>query len=109
MTGSTAHNLKVIGQVAEELINVDHILKTLLYNVHPLMMFQRKIKELCQVIYKYESFVVKSIKCLSNFINQDYSAEPWNRSSHFASFIVPKKINRYLLKTIDSIDLKNVH
>ena len=50
MIGNTAHNLRVIGQVAEE-IHVDHIPKTLLCNVHPLMMFQGKIKELCQDIH----------------------------------------------------------
>ena len=62
---STAHNLKVIGQVAEERnvdhstvdnwtvrgevgeeLYVDHIPKTLLCNAHPLMMFQGKIKRL---------------------------------------------------------------
>ena len=76
----------------------------------------RKIKELCQDIhnslgnkkitdcflvdieYKNESFVIKSIKCLSNFINQDYSAKPWNRSSHFASFISPKENKSLSLK-----------
>ena len=79
MTDSTAHNLKVIRQVAEEL-NVDLIPKTLLCSVHPLMMFQGKIKELCQDIhnsfgnkkiiesflvyvdFKHESFVIQSIK-----------------------------------------------
>ena len=49
-TDSTAHILKVIGQVAKEL-NVDHIPKTLLYIVHPLMMFHGKIKELCHDIH----------------------------------------------------------
>ena len=91
------------------------------------MMFQGKIKELYQDIhnslgnkkiaesflvyvdFKNEFFVIKSIKCLSNFINQDYSAKPWNRSNHFASFVAPKKINHYLLKTIDSTDLVIVH
>ena len=91
------------------------------------MMFQGKIKELCQDIhnslgdkkniesflvdvdFKNESFVIKSIKCFSNFINQDYSAKPWNSSNHFASFIAPKKINHYLLKTIDSKDSVNAH
>ena len=126
MTDRTAHNLKVIEQVAEEL-NVNHIPKSLLCNLHPLMMFQVKIKELCQDIhnslgskrivesflvdvdFKNESFVIKSINFLSNFINQDYPAKPWKRSNHFASFIVPKKINHYLLKTIDSTDFVNVY
>ena len=94
--------------------------------MHPLMTFQGKIKELCQdthnslaikkiiesflvnVDFKNESFVIKSIKCLSNFINQDYSAKPCNRSSHFAVFITPKKINHYLLKTIDSTTLTSM-
>ena len=117
MTYSIAHNIKVIGQVAEKL-NVDHIPKTLLCNVHPLMMDihnslgnKKKIVEsfLVDVDFKNESFVIKSINFLSNFINQDYPAKPWKRSNHFASFIVPKKINHYLLKTIDSTDFVNVH
>ena len=40
---------------------------------------------LVDVDFKNESFVIRSIKCISNFINQDYSAKPWNRSSHFNS------------------------
>ena len=84
--------------------------------MHPLMTFQGIIKELCQdthnslvikkiiesflvnVDFKNESFVVKSIKCLPNFINQDYSAKPCNRSSHFAVFITPKKNKPLSLK-----------
>ena len=73
------------------------------------MLFQRKIKELCQKVhdqlgsmkladcflvdidFRNESFVVKAIKCLTNFINSDFSAKPWNRSSHFEEFIKPKE------------------
>ena len=43
MTDSTFHNLEVIGLVAEEL-EVEHIAKTLLCNIHPLTMFQGKMK-----------------------------------------------------------------
>ena len=50
MTDNTAHNIKVIEEVAKEL-NVDHIPKTLLCKVHPLMTFRGKIKELCQDIH----------------------------------------------------------
>ena len=107
MTDSTSHNLEVVGMVGEEL-QVEHIPKTLLCNVHPLMMFQGKMKELCQDIYnslgskkitecflvdvefKNELFVIKSLKCLSNFI-QDYYSKPWNRSGHYALFIAPKE------------------
>ena len=118
MTYSIAHNIKVIGHVAEKL-NVDHIPKTLLCNVHPLMMDihnslgnKKKIVEsfLVDVDFKNESFVIKSRKYLSNFINQDYSVKPWNRSNHFASFIAPKKNKSLSLKDhIDSTDLVNVH
>ena len=37
------------------------------------------------------SLVIKSSKCLSTFINQDYSVKPWNRYSHFSNFIHPKE------------------
>ena len=115
MTDSTSHNKGVIELVCQEL-NVEQIPATLLCNVHPLMMFQGKIKELCQEIhdllgnkkindcfmvdveFKSESFIIKSIKCLSNFINRDYSAKPWNRYNHFAAFIKPKENKAISLK-----------
>ena len=108
MSDSTSHNLKVIEKICESL-DVDDVPSTLLCNVHPLMLFQRKIKELCQLVhnelgsqrlsdcflvdvdFRNESFVVKAIKCLTNFINRDFSAKPWNRCSHFESFIKPRE------------------
>ena len=50
MTDSTSHNLNVIDLVAEEL-RAESVPSTLLCNVHPLMMFQGKIKELYQQIH----------------------------------------------------------
>ena len=61
--------------------------------MHSLMMFQGKIKELCQDIHnllgnkKIIEYFLKDVefkkgiffKNESNFINQDYSALPWNR------------------------------
>ena len=112
---STSHNLEVTEAVCQEL-GVEEVPRTLLCNVHPLMMFQGKIKELCQEIhdslgnkkihecflvdveFKNESFVLKSLKCLSNFINKDYSAKPWNRHTHFSNFICPKKNHSLSLK-----------
>ena len=35
--------------------------------------------------------VSHSLKCLSNSINQDYSAKSWNRYSHFSNLIHSKK------------------
>ena len=97
-------------------LQVDEITKTLLCNVHPLMMFQAKMKEiyhdihnslgnkaivecfLVDIEFKHESFVIKSLKCLSNFINNNYSSKPWNRSGHLASFIAPKENRPLSLK-----------
>lgn len=108
MTDSTSHNLQVVEKVCEDL-NVVDVPSQILCNIHPLMLFQRKIKEMCQQIhdklgkeklsdcfmvdveFRNESFVMKAIKCLTNFINRDYSAKPWNRSSHFEEFIKPKQ------------------
>lgn len=108
MTESTTHSHTVIESVSEE-VEVEKVPGTLLCKTH-LLMFSRKIKELCQDNYKTllgnkkindyflidvelknESFVLKSLKCFSNFINQDYSAKPWNRHSHFTNFIKPKE------------------
>ena len=59
-----------------------------------------KIKEcfLVDVEFHNESFIVKAITCLSSFINKDFSAKPWNRQSHFESFISPKKNESLSLK-----------
>ena len=50
MTDSTSHNLEVIEKVCEEL-QVEEIPGTLVCNIHSLMNFQGKIKELCQEIH----------------------------------------------------------
>ena len=111
MTDSTAHNLKVTEAVCEELgiEEEEEKPKTLLCNVHPLMMFQGKLKKLFQQIhdlignhkikecflvetdFRSESFIWKSIRCLNNFISVEYSAKPWNKHKDFESFINPKK------------------
>ena len=97
-------------QVGDDL-QVDTAQWALLCNVHQLMMIdiQRKLKDMCQQIhdslrkqkisdcflvgieFQNRSFVIKAIKCLSNFINQRYSAKPWNHYNHFEEFIVPKE------------------
>ena len=108
MTDSTSHNVGVIDMVCSDL-NVEKVPPQLFCNVHPLMLFQNKIKDVCQRIhdnlgkqrikdcflvdvdFQNESFVVKALKCLSNFINRDYSGKPWNRCQHFSDFIKPKE------------------
>ena len=109
MTDSTAHNIGVIEKVCQEL-NVDEAdcPKTLLCNIHPLMMFQGKIKEMFSEIqqsfglkkldqcftvdidFKDENFILKAIKCMTNFVNKENSAKPWNCFSDFCQFISPK-------------------
>ena len=49
MTDSTSHNLNVLDLVAE-VLRAESVPSTLLCNVHPLKMFQGKIKELYQQI-----------------------------------------------------------
>ena len=108
MTDSSSHNLGVMEMACNQL-QVESVPPALLCNVHPLMMFQNKQKQLCQQIHdalgkrktKYcflvdvefqsELFVVKAIKCLSNFINKDSSSKPWNSSDHFSDFIKLKE------------------
>ena len=108
MSDSTAHNIGVIEMVCDEL-SVETVPRTLLCNVHPLMMFDSKLRELCKHIhdgiggeklskcflvdvdFRRESFPIKAIKCLSNFVCRDFSAKPWNYSTHFGEFIDPKE------------------
>ena len=87
-------------------LNVEVVPKTLICNIHPLIMFQINVKELYQNIhdtigrnkingyflveFSKESFVIKAFKCLSNFTSRNYSAKTWNRSSHFEELIKPK-------------------
>ena len=80
------------------------------------MLFQLKIKALCQSIHDSlekeklndcflvevdfcsESFVIKAMKCLSNFINKKNSAKLWNRYGNLTAFIKPKKNMSLCLK-----------
>ena len=96
MTDSTAHNIGVIEEVCEKL-ECESVPASLICNVHPLMMFQRKVKDFYQAIhdsignnkikdcflvdidFRNESFIYKAIQCLTSFINRDFSAKPWNR------------------------------
>ena len=87
---------------------------SLVCHVHPLMMFQRKVKAVFQEIhdafgtikkcfvtevdFRVESFICKAIGCLCSFINSDYSAKPWNRQQHFDVTISSKKNESSSLK-----------
>ena len=63
---------------------------TLLCNIHPLMLFQNKLKEFYNEIqqsfgakklddcftvdvdFKDKNFIIKAIKCLTNFVNKQF-------------------------------------
>ena len=95
ITDSTSHNLTVMDNVCDWF--EAEVPKALLCNVHPLMMFQRKVKEVFQLLldtlgkdqivdcflvdvdFAGEDFITKVIKCSTSFINKDNSAKPWNR------------------------------
>ena len=114
MTDSTAHNIGVIQDVRDEL-ETDSIPDSLICHIHPMMMFQRKVKAVWQEIhdafgtnsikdcfitdvdFRNESFICKALACLSSFINKDFSSKPWNLQEHFDAFISPPpKMSRYL-------------
>ena len=115
MTDSTSHSLGVIEMVCEE-IESEYVPSSLVCNIHPLMMMQRKVKELFQIIhdkignteinkcfyvdvdFRNESFPFKAIRCLTSFINRDFSTKPWNRQKHFDAFIHPKTNESLSLK-----------
>ena len=115
MTDSTAHNIGVMEKVCAELqLDEAQCPKTLLCNIHPLMLFQNKLKDFYNEIqlsfgckklddcftvdvdFKSENFILKAIKCLTNFVNEENSAKPWNRFSHFSQYISKKKMKPYL-------------
>jgi hypothetical protein len=60
----------------------------------------KKIRDcfLVDVDFLSESFVIKALKCFSNFINKEYSGKPWNRCQHFSEFIKPKQNMSLFLK-----------
>ena len=50
MTDSTSHNLGVIEMVCEE-VESEYVPSSLVCNIHPLMMMERKVKQRFQVIH----------------------------------------------------------
>ena len=79
-------------------------------------MIQCKVKQLFQVVhnkignneinncfyidvdFKSESFPIKAIRCLTSFINRDFSTKLWNQQKLFDAFIHPKKNGSLSLK-----------
>ena len=92
VTNSTLHNFETIEIVCKK-IEVENTLGKPLCNMDPLMMLQGKIKELCWKIHdclvknricecllvhvelRNDSLIIKSVKCLPNLGNRNYSAE----------------------------------
>ena len=115
VTDSTQHNMGVIENVCNEL-KTSSTPDALICHVHPMMMFQNKLKQVFQEIhdalgtntikdcfvadidFKHESFIYKAIACLCSFINHEKSAKPWCYQEHFDLFIAPKKNESLSLK-----------
>ena len=114
VTVSTSHNL--IEMVCEE-VESEHVPSSMVCNIHPLMMMQHKVKQIFQVIHdkignnkikncffyidvdlKSEYFPIKAIRCVTFFINRDFSTKSWNHQKHFDAFIH--------LKNNESLSLK---
>lgn len=105
MTDSTSHNLNIMERLYND-YGVKHP-KALTCNIHPLIMMQRKVKDIFRMIhdtigadklkqcflsdFANDDFITKAIHCLSNVINRDCSAKPCNYHSHFNSYIKPRK------------------
>ena len=50
------------------------------------------------VEFTNEFFILKALKCLSNFINKECSSKPWNWCDHLTEFIKPKENQSISLK-----------
>ena len=112
MTDSTAYNLGVIEEVCLEL-EAEHIPESLVCHVHPMMMFQRKIKAVWQEIhdafganaikdcfvtdinFRSESFIYKAITCMCSFINKEYSSNPGTDKNILMLLLVQNKTNHF--------------
>ena len=108
MTDSTSHNLGVIEMVCEE-VESEYIPSSLVCNAHPVMMIQRKVKQLFQGIhdkignneiskcffvdidFKSESFPLKAIRYLISLINRGFLQNRQIDKNHFDAFIHQKK------------------
>ena len=110
----TGHaSLSIYFQVCED-PDVETIPSTVC-NIPNLMMFQSKMKELCQKIdndfckkklkdyfiidfgFKNESLIVKSLNYSSYFVSHEYSVNLRNRSNHFDSYISSKKFHGFII------------
>mgnify|MGYP001801352101 CR=1 FL=1 len=59
-----------------------------------------KVREcfLNDVHFANDNFITKGVCCLTNFINKDHSAKPWNRNLHFDNYIKLRKNISIMLK-----------
>ena len=106
MTDGTAHNLEVDEKVAEHL-GSEHVPEHLLCQVHPALMFSRKLQsfwgEVDNAIGPDKIFAGFSVSlsdqqvsvtqqwmdCVTRLVTHDFDQKPWNRASDFDLFISP--------------------
>ena len=106
MTDGTAHNLEVDEKVAEHL-GSEHVPEHLLCQVHPALMFSRKLQSFWGEVDKaigpdkiFAGFAVSLsdqqvsvtqqwMDCVTRLVTHDFDQKPWNRASDFDLFISP--------------------
>lgn len=106
MTDGVSHNLLVEERVAEQL-GSEHLPKHLICQVHPALMFSRKLQVLWTVVDttigpekifagfavslsdQQESVTQQWMDCVTRLVTHDYDQKPWNRAGDFDLFISP--------------------
>ena len=106
MTDGTSHNLEVDGKVADHL-GSEHVPSHLLCQVHPALMFCRKLQSLWGEVDMaigpekiFAGFAVSLsdqqvsvteqwMDCVTRLVTHDFDQKPWNRASDFDLFISP--------------------
>ena len=115
VTDATAHNFEVDEIVATEL-GSDHIPVHLLCHTHPVLMFNRKIVDMCSKIEKeigpdkiYSSFLVNAttshdsvleqyIDCVVRLVSSDFNHKSWNKSREFDIYLGEERNKAKALK-----------
>ena len=115
VTDRTAHNLGVIQEVGTE-HGAESSSFSSVWNVHPLMMMQEKVKRVFKEIrdalgtdvikecftvdvdFHNDSLFKNALHFLTSFISNEFSSKPSNQQQEFDFFIKPKKNESLCLK-----------
>ena len=108
VTDATSHNFDVDEMVALKL-GTEHVPVHLLCHTHPVLMFNRKIVEVCSEVEKsigpekiysaclvnatttHDSVLEQYIDCVTRLVSSDYNHKSWNYSKSFELFLENEK------------------